>query len=140
MAETIYRNFWLSEEVRTILLGILMFSICFLLELIFLFFPNELQNSFLFFLYTEIPLFGGTFTPILTLFHLVVWGIGFFSSFIVYAVIREYTGGRTGVLEIIAILLIFVVSSWLIFNEWFALYFVGVSALIIGYMYIVLGR
>ncbi|MFX0151061.1 MAG: hypothetical protein ACFFAJ_09795, partial [Candidatus Hodarchaeota archaeon] len=66
MAESIYRNFWLSEEVRTILLGILMFSICFLMELIFLFFPNELQNSFLFFLYTEIPLFGGTFTPILT--------------------------------------------------------------------------
>ncbi|MFX0152257.1 MAG: hypothetical protein ACFFAJ_15830, partial [Candidatus Hodarchaeota archaeon] len=99
-----------------------------------------LQNSFLFFLYTEIPLFGGTFTPILTLFHLVVWGVGFFSSLVVYAVIREYTGGRTGVLEIIGILLIFIVSSWLIFNEWFALYFIGVSALIIGYMYTALGR
>lgn len=137
MAESIYRNLWLSKEVRTILLGVLMFSICFLLELIFLFFPNELQTS-LAFLYLEIPLFGGTFTPILTLFHLIVWGIGFFSCLIVYAVIREYTGGRTGVLEIIAILLIFIVSGWLIFNEWFAIFFVGVSALIIGYMYFAL--
>jgi hypothetical protein len=137
MAESIYQNLWLSKEVRTILLGVLMLSICFLLELIFLFFPNELQTS-LEFLYLEIPLFGGTFTPILTLFHLIIWGIGFFSCLLVYAVIREYAGGRTGVLEIIAILLIFIVSGWLIFNEWFVIFFVGVSALIIVYMYFAL--
>lgn len=137
MAESIYQNLWLSKEVRTILLGVLMFSICFLLELIFLFFPNELQTS-LAILYQEISLLGGTFTPFLTLFHLIVWGIGFFSCLIVYAIIREYAGGRTGVLEIIAILIIFIVSAWLIFDEWFVIFFIGVSALIIGYMYFAL--
>ncbi|MFX0184705.1 MAG: hypothetical protein ACFE95_16605 [Candidatus Hodarchaeota archaeon] len=137
MAESIYRNLWLSKEVRTILLGVFIFLICFLSELIFLFFPNEMQTS-LTILYQEIPLFGGTFTPILTLFHLIIWGIGFFSCLIVYAIIREYAGGRTGVLEIIAILLIFIVSAWLIFDEWFAIFFIGVSALIIGYLYLAL--
>ncbi len=136
MAQFLYRNLWVSKEVRTLILGVLMFSICFLLELIFLFFPVDLETSFLEFLFWELELFEGTFTPLLTLLHLIVWGLMFFSVLMVYAMIREYTGGRTGLLEIAGIILIFTVTSLAVFNEWFALYFLGVSGLIIGYLYL----
>ncbi|MFX1285215.1 MAG: hypothetical protein ACFFB5_16300 [Promethearchaeota archaeon] len=138
MAQTLYRNLWASDEVRTLILGTLILSICALLELLFLFFPVELQNSFIGSLFWEIELFGGTFTPLLTLFHLIVWGLMFFSTLMVYAILREYTGGRTGLLEIAGIILIFAVSSLIIYNEWFALFFIGVSALVMGYLFFAL--
>ncbi|MFX1538989.1 MAG: hypothetical protein ACFFDI_32805 [Promethearchaeota archaeon] len=136
MAQTIYRNLWVSKEVRTLILGTLIFSICALLELLFLFFPVELENSVLEFLFWELELFGGTFTPLLIVFHLIVWGIMFFFALMVYAVLREYTGGRTGLLEIAGIIVIFTFSGLIIYEVWFALYFVGVSALILGYLYL----
>jgi hypothetical protein len=138
MAQRLYRNLWIQEEVRTLILGTLVFSICFLLELIFLFLPEDLQNSFLSFLYFELDFFGEIFTPLLVVFHLIVWGIMFLSCLMVYAILREYTGGRTGILEIAAIIIIFMISGWLIFSEWFALYFAGVATLIMGYMYLAL--
>jgi hypothetical protein len=138
MAQTIYRNVWESKEIRTLILGILMISICSLLELIFIFFQFELENSVLAFLFTEIELLDGTFTPFLILFHLIIWGILVFCTLVVYAVVREYAGGRMGVLEIIGIILIYAITAFLLFDIWFALYFVGLSALIIGYMYVAL--
>ncbi|MHA2202155.1 MAG: hypothetical protein ACW991_00565 [Candidatus Hodarchaeales archaeon] len=139
MAQTIYRNLWVSKEVRTLILGTLILSICALLELLFLFFPIELEN-FLEFLFWEFELFDGTFTPLLTVFHLIVWGIMFFSTLMVYTMIREYTGGRTGLLEIAGIIVIFAFSSLIIYEVWFALYFVGVSGLILGYLYLSLAE
>ena len=136
MAQTIYRNLWVSKEVRTLILGTLIISICALLELLFLFFPGELEESALELLFWELELFGGTFTPLLTVFHLIVWGIMFFSTVMVYAVIREYAGGRTGLLEIAAIIVFFVFSCLIIYDVWFALYFIGVSGLILGYLYL----
>ena len=112
-----------------------MLSMMFLIELIFLFFPNDLQQSLLAILFLEIPLLGGTFTPLLTIFHLIIWGLMFFSSLIVYSIIREYTGGRTGLIEIAAIILVLAFSCWLIYDAWFALFFIGVSVVIVGYMY-----
>ncbi|MFX0125031.1 MAG: hypothetical protein ACFFAE_15475 [Candidatus Hodarchaeota archaeon] len=140
MAQTLYRNLWVSKEVRTLILGTLILSICALLELLFLFFPVELENSFLEFLFWDFELFGGTFTPLLTVFHLIVWGIMFFSTLMVYAVVREYAGGRTGLLEITGIIVIFAFSSLIIYEVWFALFFVGVSGLIIGYLYLSLAE
>ncbi|MHA1969251.1 MAG: hypothetical protein ACW964_15805, partial [Candidatus Hodarchaeales archaeon] len=84
-----------------------------------------------------ITLFGGTMTPLLTIFHLIAWGLMFFSSFMVYTIIREYTGGRTGMLEIIGIIAVLTIVCGLIYDAWFALLFIGVSGSIIGYLYIV---
>ncbi len=139
MAQTIYRNLWVSKEVRTLILGTLILSICALLELLFLFFPIELEN-YLEFLFWEFELFEGTFTPLLTVFHLIVWGIMFFSTLMVYTMIREYTGGRTGLLEIAGIIVIFAFSSLVIYDVWFGLFFVGVSGLILGYLYLSLAE
>lgn len=140
MAQTLYRNLWVSKEVRTLILGTLIFSICALLELLFLFFPVVLEESFLEFLFWEFELFGGTFTPLLTVFHLIVWGIMFFSTLMVYTMIREYAGGRTGLLEIAGIIVIFAFSSLIIYEVWFALFLVGVSGLILGYLYLSLAE
>ncbi|MHA2111085.1 MAG: hypothetical protein ACW98W_06365, partial [Candidatus Hodarchaeales archaeon] len=136
----LYRNLWVPKELRTLLLGILMVSTGGLLELIFLFFVEEIKKSFLGVLYMEIDLLGGTFTPLLTIFHLTVWGVIFFNTLMVYTVIREYIGARTGLTEIGAIILIFAVTTWLLFNEWFAVLFVIISCAIIAYLYLVIGE
>ena len=140
MAETLYRNLWKSKEIRTLILGLLVLSMMFLLELIFLFFPDELQQSFLAFIFSEIPLFGNTLTPIVTILHLIVWGLIFFSSLMVYSIIREYSGGRTGLLEILGIIVILTVLCGLLYDLWFALFFIGVSIAIIGYVFLALAE
>jgi hypothetical protein len=58
----------------------------------------------------------------------------------VYTVIREYTGGRTGISEIAGIIIILTITTGLIFDEWFALFFLIASSLIIGYLYLVVGE
>jgi len=140
MAETLYRNLWKSKEIRTLILGLLLFSMMFLLELIFLFFPDELQQSFLAFIFSEIPLLGNTLTPIVTILHLIAWGLIFFSSLMVYSIIREYSGGRTGLLEILGIIVILTVLCGLLYDVWFALFFIGISTAIIGYMFLALAE
>ncbi len=140
MAETLYRNLWKSKEIRTLILGLLLFSMMFLLELIFLFFPDELQQSFLAFIFSEIPLLGNTLTPIVTILHLIAWGLIFFSSLMVYSIIREYSGGRTGLLEILGIIVILTVLCGLLYDVWFALFFIGVSTAIVGYMFLALAE
>ena len=140
MAQLLYRNLWAPKELRTLLLGVFMISLGFLLELIFLFFLDDIKNSFLGVLYWELTLLGGSTTPLLTIFHLIVWSIIFFSTLMVYTVIREYTGGRTGISEIAGIIIILTITVGLIFDEWFALFFLIVSCLIIGYLYLVVGE
>ena len=140
MARTLYTQLWMSKEIRSLILGVLLLSMMFLLELIFLFFPNDLQQSFLAFLFLEFPLLGGTFTPLLTIFHLITWGLMFFSSLIVYSIIREYTGGRTGLIEIAVIIAILAFSCGLIYDAWFALFFISFSIAIVGYMYLILAK
>ena len=140
MAQFLYRNLWKPNELRTTLLGVLLVSIGVLLELIFLFFIEEIKNSFFGFLYLEIDLLGGKFTPLLTIFHLVVWGIIFFSTLMVYTVIREAVGARTGLTEVGGIILIFAIITWLLFDLWFAGLLIIVSSGIIAYMYYSLGE
>jgi len=140
MTETLYRNLWKSKEIRTLILGILVLLMMFLLELIFLFFPDDLQQSFLAFIFLEVPLFGNTLTPIVTILHLIVWGLIFFSSLMVYSIIREYSGGRTGLLEILGIIVILTVLCGLLYDVWFALFFIGVSTAIVGYMFLALAE
>jgi hypothetical protein len=117
-----------------------MISLGFLLELIFLFFLDEIKNSFLGVLYWELTFLGGTTTPLLTLFHLIVWSIIFFASLMVYTVIKEYSGGRTGITEIAGIVIILTLTTGLIFGEWFALFFLISSCAITGYIYLVVGE
>jgi hypothetical protein len=136
MAQFLYRNLWAPKELRTLLIGTLLVSLGFLLELMFLFFLDDMKQSFLGFLYWETTILDVTYTPLLTLFHLLVWGMIFFSSLMVYTVIREYTGARTGMSEIIAIVAVLAISTWLLFDEIFAFLFVCICGLIILYLYV----
>ncbi len=140
MAQLLYRNLWAPKELRTLLLGVLMISLGFLLELIFLFFLDDIKSSFLGVLYWEFTLFDGTTTPLLILFHLIVWSIIFFASLMVYTVIREYSGGRTGITEIAGIMIVLAITTVLIFDQWFALFFLIAASLITGYLYLVVSE
>ncbi len=140
MAQTLYQNLWAPKEVRTLIIGSLLFTMCFLLELIFIFFAIELESSIWSFLYFEIELFGGVYTPFLTLVHLALWGMMFFSILLIYSIIREYTGGRTSIIEILVIIAIFVFIGILRFDIFFGLLLTGVTILIFGYMYLTLAK
>ena len=134
--QTLYQNIWVSKENRTLILSILLLLISFLLELTFLFFPDILENTFFPFLLVEIDLFGGTFQPLLYILHLALWGLMFFTTLIVYTSIKAYSGGRTGLLEIGAIILIYAVTAILIFDQWFSLFVIAVDLLLLGYLYL----
>ncbi len=134
MALFLYRNLWVPKQLRTLLLGVLMVSIGFLMELMFLFFLDDIKSSFLGVLYTEFSFFGLE-TPLLTLFHLFIWTMMFFSTLMVYSVIREYTGGRTGMSEIIGLIVIIAITTWLLFDIWFSFFFILLSIGIILYIY-----
>jgi hypothetical protein len=117
-----------------------MITLGFLLELIFLFFLEDIRNSFLGVLYWELSLLGGSTTPLLILFHLIIWSVIFFATLMVYTVIREYSGGRTGISEIAGIVIVLTITTGLIFDEWFALFFLIASTLITGYLYLAVGE
>lgn len=134
--EPIYRTIWKPREVRALVLSILLITMSMLLELIFLFFAAELKASWLSFLYQEIDLPIGMVTPFETFFHLIIWGIMFFSSFIAYSVIREYMNARVNVIEIVAIGALFALGALLVFDILFVVLFAGVIALILGYMFL----
>ena len=139
MAKSLYQNIWGPEQVRTIILGIFILSICFLIEVIFLFFSIDIENTLFGFLFWEIELFGSNFTPLLTIFHLFMWGLMFFSTIVVYAVIREYTGGKMNLLEIAGVFIVFFIAIPLIFDVWFSLFFSAIAAAIIVYLYFAVG-
>ncbi|MHA1215410.1 MAG: hypothetical protein ACTSR2_02390 [Candidatus Hodarchaeales archaeon] len=133
--QVLYRNLWAPKEIRTLILSILLLFMSVLLELVFLFFPNILESTFFAFLLIEVDIFGGTFQPLFVLLHLIAWSIMFFTTLIVYTNVKEYTGGRTGLIEIGAIIITYVIIAFLIFDFWFSLYLIGFYCLIIGYMY-----
>ncbi|MHA1971652.1 MAG: hypothetical protein ACTSW1_01595 [Candidatus Hodarchaeales archaeon] len=134
--QVLYRNLWSPKEIRTLVLSILLLFMSVLLELVFLFFPNILENTFFAFLLIEVDIFGGTFQPLFVFLHLITWSIMFFATLIVYTNVKEYTGGRTGLAEIGAIIATYIIIAYLIFDFWFSLYLFGFYCLIIGYMYL----
>ena len=140
MAKSLYRNIWAPEQVRTIVLGVFVATISFLIEVIFLFFPADIKNTIFSFLFFEIELFGGNFTPLLTILHLIVWGVMFFAIIIVYAIIREYAGGIMNLLEIGAVYAVFFISTLLLFDAWFSVFFTAIAAGIVVYFYLALGN
>ncbi|NHJ00513.1 MAG: hypothetical protein EAX86_00145 [Candidatus Heimdallarchaeota archaeon] len=140
MAKSLYRNIWVSEQTRTVILGVFILSISFLIEIIFLFFSRDIETTFFGFLFLEVDLFGGTFTPLLILFHLFIWGIMFFSTIVVYAIIREYAGGNMNILEIAGLFIVFFISTLLLFDMWFSVFFTAIAGAIVAYLYFTLGN
>lgn len=134
--KVLYRNLWASREARTLILSSLLLLMSILFELAFLFFPNILENTVFQFILMEVILFDGSFQPLLVLLHLAVWGIMFLSTLIVYTSVKEFSGGRMGLLEIGAILIIFLITSFLIYNQWFTLFLICLYGLILLYLYL----
>lgn len=136
--KVLYRNLWASRDARTLILSSLILTMCVLFELSFLFFPDILENTIFQFIMVEIILFEGSFQPLLVLLHLAIWGIMFFSTLLVYTSVKEYSGRRTGLLEIGAILIAFLVTSILIYDQWFTLFLLCLNGFILLYLYILM--
>ena len=90
MAMKVYNYVWANSTNRTLIFSFLMIIWSILIELYFIFYPLDLikENIFLGWLYTDV--FG--FTPFLDVFHLIIWGIAFFFTWIVYGIVKEIIG------------------------------------------------
>ena len=124
MAMRFYETVWENILNRTVILSVLFFFWTILIESYFLFWPKDLirANIFVGWLFTDI-FFG--FSPLIDIFHIVIWGICFFFSWLLFAVIKE--GTRSGPTTI---------SEYVIAVTVFSIFIVILVNLLVGMMFI----
>lgn len=139
MAMKIYNMLWENQINRTIIFSFLMVIWTLLIELYVIFFPVELikENIFLGWIYTDV--FGFQF--LLDGFHLVIWGICFFFTWITYVTMKEATNlpsAKTS--EFIILVLVFLVFVIIFTNMFIGILFVVITFLEFSYMYLSIGK
>ena len=140
MIDGLYTKLWKKIEIRTIILATLLTLMGIMIELYFIFFPLEEIKSVAGVLFIEVDLLGNTLTPILTIFHFIISLLIFFNTITIYALIRDYAGGRTGLVEIGGIAAIYALFSLMIFDMWFMIFFLSGVLLLFLYMYLSLSE
>lgn len=111
----------------------------FFIELYFLFWPSDLikENALLSWLYMD--MFGFTF--LLDVFHIIVWGICFFFTWLSYAAFKEYSNsGTANISEFVILLTIFAFFVLFLNNIFIATLFTVISAGEFYYMYLALSE
>ena len=108
----VYDRIWQNKFNRTIIFSTLMTFWTLFIELYILFWPVESvkENILLGFLYTDI--FG--FTPLVDVFHSIVWALCFFFGWITYTLIKEISRSQAASINEFIIAVIFL-SFFIIF-------------------------
>jgi hypothetical protein len=135
MAMKLYKSVWENQINRTLIFSFLMVIWTLLIELYIIFFPRELvqENIFLGWLYTD--LFGFQF--LLDGFHLVIWGICFFFTWITYVTVKEASRLPSATTtEYIIFALVFLVFVTIFTNVFIGLLFLIITFLEFSYMYL----
>lgn len=135
----IYERVWSNKFNRSFIFSILMAFWAFFIELYFLFWPSDLikENALLSWLYMD--MFGFTF--LLDVFHIIVWGICFFFTWLSYAAFKEYSNsGTANISEFVILLTIFAFFVLFLNNIFIATLFTVISAGEFYYMYLALSE
>lgn len=140
MIDGLYNRLWKKIEIRTVILATLLTVMGIMIELYFIFFPLDEIKSIAGFLFIEFEFLGNTLTPLLSIFHLVISLLIFFNTITIYALIRDYAGGRTGLIEIGGIAAIYALFSLMIFDILFMALFISGVLLLFLYMYLSLSE
>lgn len=139
MAMKIYNSVWENSVNRTIIFSFLMVIWTLLIELYFIFFPEEMikENLFLGWIYTDF--FG--FQILLEVFHILIWGLCFFFTWITYVTIKEASRLPSATTsEYIVLVLVFLVFVVIFTNMIIGLLFLAFTALEFGYMYLSIAK
>lgn len=146
MAMYVHNFVWYNKLNRTLIFSILMTLWTFLLEMYLLFWPTDSikEHILLGILYFDL----GDFLPLLDIFHVIVWSLCFFFTWMAYAIVKEITRSEpAGIVEFVVMLLgfaffvFFIVSAqttqdiepWIV-----TIAFVGVCLAEFGYFYLAL--
>ena len=128
MSMRIYKSIWENQINRTLIFSFLMIIWTLLIELYLIFFPVDVikENIFLRWIYTDV--FG--FQLLLDGFHLFIWGLCFFFTWITYVTIKEASKfPSASVSEFIIFALVF-----LVFVVIFTNMFIGIMFLLIAFL------
>lgn len=123
----VYESLWDNLTNRTMIINVLVIFWTLIIEMYFLFWSVEQikENIFVSWLYFE-PFNGISFsvidlngvTPLLGLFHLIIWGVCFFFTFITYSIAKEVTRSgeanitEYGIMVIVFAFFIMIVNGW----------------------------
>lgn len=130
----VYKSIWENQINRTLIFSFLMIIWSLLIELYLIFFPVDVikENIFLGWLYTDI--FG--FQLLLDAFHLLIWGLCFFFTWITYVTIKEASRlPSANVTEYIILGLVFLVFVVIFTNMFIGMMFLLIAFLEFSYLY-----
>jgi hypothetical protein len=139
MAMRIYNTLWENQINRTIIFSFLMVIWTLLIELYVIFFPIEVikENLFLGWIYTDV--FGFEF--LLDAFHLVIWGICFFFTWITYVTVKEASKLPSATTsEFIILAFVYLVFVMIFTNMFIGILFLVITFLEYSYMYLSIGK
>lgn len=145
----IHDYLWENDFNRTLIISILVVFWTISLEMYFLFFPiQDVRNHFLLgllFVIDAIPIAFGIIQLeiilLLDLFHILVWSICIFFSWITYTLIKQITESNpAGIIEFLALVLLFAFFILFINNLFVALLVVLLSLLEFSYMFYALAE
>ncbi|OLS19530.1 MAG: hypothetical protein HeimC3_44760 [Candidatus Heimdallarchaeota archaeon LC_3] len=134
MSMKVYKSIWENQINRTLIFSFLMIIWSLLIELYLIFFPVDVikENIFLGWLYTDI--FG--FQLLLDAFHLLIWGLCFFFTWITYVTIKEASRlPSANVTEYIILGLVFLVFVVIFTNMFIGMMFLLIAFLEFSYLY-----
>ena len=135
MAIKLYKSIWENQINRTLIFSFLMVVWTLLIELYLIFFPRDLiqENIFLGWVYTEV--FG--FQLFLDGFHLVIWGICFFFTWMTYVTVKEASRlPPASTSEYIILVLVFLVFVTIFTDLFIGILFLVIAFLEFAYMYL----
>ena len=145
----IHDYLWENDFNRTLIISILVVFWTISLEMYFLFFPIEdVRNHFLLgilYVIDAIPIAFGIIQLeiilLLDVFHILVWSICIFFSWITYTLIKQITESNpAGIIEFLGLVLLFAFFILFINNLFVALLVVLLSLLEFSYMFYALAE
>ncbi|MHA1992348.1 MAG: hypothetical protein ACW981_12910 [Candidatus Hodarchaeales archaeon] len=139
MAMRIYSTLWENQINRTIIFSFLMVIWTLLIELYVIFFPVEVikENLFIGWIYTDVL----GFEFLLDAFHLVIWGICFFFTWITYVTAKEASRLPSATTsEFIILALVYFVFVMIFTNMFIGILFLVITFLEFSYLYLSIGK
>ncbi len=139
MSMKVYKSIWENQINRTLIFSFLMVIWSLLIELYLIFFPADVikENIFLGWLYTDIL----GFQLLLDAFHLVIWGLCFFFTWITYVTIKEASKlPSANVSEYIILGFVFLVFVVIFTNIFIGVMFLIIAFLEFSYLYFSVAR
>ncbi|MFW9927864.1 MAG: hypothetical protein ACFFD1_00565 [Candidatus Thorarchaeota archaeon] len=136
MAMKVYQSVWENSTNRTYIFSVLMIFWTLIVELYFIFFPiDDIKNN-VFASWLYIDVFG--YQVLLDFFHLVIWSICFFFTWILYSAIKESVRmPAASISEYAVFVIIFTFFVTIFTSVLIGIMFIGLTIVEFVYLYVI---